>query len=120
LIEPGPGLHNVDINDACAAATLSDRGVVAGQKHFEAYPDNPADATADGVANVFAAMRAAAESGRPRELLSQPYDVRDRDGQFVRKVWRGRILPVFDEHDRLIYLVSHVEEIFAKTPRGRP
>jgi hypothetical protein len=111
LIEPGPGLHIVDMNDACAAATLADRRAVAGQKIFEAFPDNPSDATADGVANLFAVMRAAAQTGRPMDLLSQPYDVRDSEGRFVRKVWRSRTIPTFDEDGRLAYLLNHVEEI---------
>jgi hypothetical protein len=118
LIEPGPGLHIIEMNSACAAATFADRGAVAGQKIFEAFPDNPSDATADGVANLFAVMRAAAETGRPKELLSQPYDVRDGDGRFVRKVWRSRTIPMFGEDGRLVYLLNHVEEVNNDGRRG--
>jgi hypothetical protein len=64
-------------------------------------------------------MKAAAETGQPRELMSQPYDVCGGDGRFVRKVWRGRILPMFDDQHRLIYIVSHIEEVTHKTPRVR-
>jgi PAS domain-containing protein len=119
LIEPGPGLHIVEINDSCAAATLCDRGAVAGRELFDAFPDNPADRTADGVANLFDVMRAAAETGRPQDLVSQPYDVRGGDGRFVRKVWRARTQPVFDQQGRLIYMLNHIEDITDLAPRPR-
>jgi PAS domain-containing protein len=119
LIEPGPGLHIVEINDACSAATLADRGAVAGQKLFDAFPDNPSNRTADGVANLFDIMRAATEAGRPRELISQPYDVRDDAGRFVRKVWRSRTTPIFDEQGRLTYLFNDVEDVTGRARRSR-
>ncbi|WP_246783603.1 PAS domain-containing protein [Bradyrhizobium sp. CCBAU 21365] len=51
LLDPGPGLHIVDINDAYAAATFISRADVVGKSLFEVFPDNPDDALADGVSN---------------------------------------------------------------------
>jgi hypothetical protein len=111
LVEPGPRLRIVDINSACASATLCDPNAVVGKRLFEAFPDNPETTTADSVANLFSVMKAAAETGRPQELRSQPYDVRAGDGRFVRKVWRSKTIPIFDEAHRLAYLLNQVEDI---------
>ena len=40
LLDPGPGLHIVDINDAYAAATFIARTDVVGKSLFEIFPDN--------------------------------------------------------------------------------
>ncbi|MGY8706142.1 hypothetical protein RAD16_10425 [Bradyrhizobium sp. 18BD] len=40
LLDPGPGLQIVDINAAYAAATFTDRDVVARRSLFEIFPDN--------------------------------------------------------------------------------
>ena len=43
LLDPAPGLHIVDINDAYARATLTRRDDVVGHSLFEIFPDNPED-----------------------------------------------------------------------------
>jgi hypothetical protein len=53
LLDPGPGLTIIDINSAYAAATLIARGDVVGRSLFEVFPDNPNDALADGVSNLY-------------------------------------------------------------------
>ncbi len=111
LLDPGPGLHIVDINDAYASATMTNRVVIAGRPLFEVFPDNPDVPDADGVSNLHASLRAAAQTGRPHVMRVQRYDVRDRDGRFVERYWRPVNTPVLDDDGRLVYLLHHVEDV---------
>ena len=111
MLDPGPGLHIIDINDAYAQATMTRRAVVAGRPIFEVFPDNPDDPRADGVSNLYASLRAAAASGRPHAMPIQRYDIRDPDGRFVERYWRPFNTPVLDSEGRLAYLLHHAEAV---------
>lgn len=107
IIDPRAGLHIIDTNDAYAAATLVERGRVAGEKLFEVFPDNPDDLNANGVANLYESLQTAAQSGRPHTMAVQRYDVRDIRGAFVKSYWRPTNIPIYDEAGQLIYLLHH-------------
>lgn len=111
LLDPGPGLHIVDINDAYAQATLTDRADVAGRSLFEIFPDNPDDALADGVSNLYASLRLVAQTGRPHAMAVQRYDVRDRQGQFVERYWQPVNSPVHARNGSLLYILHHAEDV---------
>ena len=57
LLDPGPGLKIIDINAAYAAATFISCIHVVGRSLFEVLPDNPTDALADGVSNLYASLK---------------------------------------------------------------
>lgn len=111
LLDPRPGLHIIDINDAYSAATMTERRLVAGEKFFDIFPDNPALPDADGVSNLYASLKMAAQGGRPHAMAIQRYDVRDPEGQFVERYWLPLNSPIFDEEGRLLYLLHHVEDV---------
>ncbi|MBV1686560.1 hypothetical protein KRR38_02465 [Novosphingobium sp. G106] len=111
VIDPRPGLHIIDINDAYAAATMTARDKAAGDKLFDVFPDNPADLEADGVSNLYESIQKAAQSGRPHVMAIQRYDVRDADGSFVEKRWQPINTPVFDEDGRLIYILHQANPL---------
>jgi PAS domain-containing protein len=111
VVDPRPGLRIVDINDAYSQATMTKRAAVAGCPLFEVFPDNPDLSDADGVSNLYASLRAAADSGRPHAMPIQRYDIRDPDGRFVERYWRPLNTPVFDAEGRLVYLLHHVEDV---------
>jgi len=119
LLDPGPCLHIVDVNDAYALATMTRRSDVAGRSLFEVFPDNPADPSADGVNNLFSSLQIAAESGKPHEMAIQRYDVRDPQGNFVERHWRPVNSPVHDDDGQLICLLHHVEDVTAEVLGGR-
>ncbi|WP_147154869.1 PAS domain-containing protein [Reyranella soli] len=114
LLDPGPGLHIVDVNDAYAQATMTNRSAIAGRSLFEVFPDNPADPSADGVNNLFISLQIAAETGRPHEMAIQRYDVRDLRGNFVERHWQPINSPVYDDNGNLICLLHHVEDVTAE------
>jgi PAS domain-containing protein len=117
LLSPGSGLQIVDINDAYGRATMITRAAVVGRPLFEVFPDNPSETRADGVHNLYASLRAAAESGQPNAMPIQRYDVRDTAGKFVQRHWRPINTPLFDQAGRLTYLLHHVEDVTADITR---
>lgn len=113
LLDPGPGLHIVDINDAYAQATLTSRNDIVGRSLFEIFPDNPDDALADGVSNLYASLRTVVKTGQPHAMAVQRYDIRDRQGQFVERHWQPINSPIHDRDGILIYILHHVENVTA-------
>jgi len=111
LIDPGPGLRIIDINAAYAAATFTVRDQIAGKSLFEVFPDNPDDAMADGVSNLYASLSIVAQTGRPHAMAIQRYDVRDPDGIFVERHWQPVNTPIHDRAGRLVLLLHHVEDV---------
>jgi PAS domain-containing protein len=111
LLDPGPGLQIVDINDAYAAATLISRIDVVGKSLFEVFPDNPDDALADGVSNLYASLRIVAQTGQPHAMAVQRYDIRDPNGDFIERHWQPINTPIHDEGGLLIFLLHHVENV---------
>ncbi len=119
VLDPGPGLRILDASDAYAAATMTVRSELRGRHLFDVFPDNPDDPSADGVANLYASLRTAAESRRPHVMPVQRYDVRGDDGVFVERHWRPTNSPVLDSDDHLIALLHHVEDVTSKFCSGR-
>jgi PAS domain-containing protein len=111
ILDPGPGLKIVEVNNAYASATQIDRSEIVGKPLFEAFPDNPDIASADGVSNLYASLRAVVQTGQPHAMAIQRYDVRDRAGKFIEKYWQPINTPVHDDNDRLICLLHHVEDV---------
>ncbi|MFC5729127.1 MULTISPECIES: ANTAR domain-containing protein [Nocardioides] len=82
---------------------------------FDAFPDNPEDPHADGVANLSASLDKVLTRRRPHDMLVQRYDVVDRrTGTWVSRVWQPTNSPVMDG-DRVIGVVHQVQDI---TPVG--
>lgn len=113
LIDPAPGLHIVDINDAYARATLINRSDVVGRSLFEIFPDNPEDSLADGVSNLYGSLRTVMKTGKPHAMAVQRYDIRDPQGLFVERHWQPLNSPVHDRDGILIYILHHVEDVTA-------
>ena len=119
LLDPGPGLHIVDVNDAYAQATFIHRADIAGRSLFEIFPDNPEDALADGVSNLYASLRLVVQTGRPHAMAVQRYDVRDRQGNFVERHWQPVNSPIHARSGPLVYILHHVEDVTLQTVQGR-
>lgn len=119
LLDPGPGLSIVDVNDAYAAATLISRADVVGRSLFEVFPDNPDDPLADGVSNLYGSLRSVGETGRAQAMAIQRYDIRDSDGTFVERHWQPINSPIHDATGQLIFLLHHVEDVTAQVTASR-
>jgi hypothetical protein len=104
----------VDINDAYAAATFTKKADIVGRSLFEIFPDNPDDALADGVSNLYASLRMVVQTGQPHAMAIQRYDVRDLQGRFVERHWQPINSPIHDQSGVLIYILHHVEDVTAE------
>jgi PAS domain-containing protein len=113
LLDPAPGLRIVDINDAYARATFIRRSDIVGRSLFDIFPDNPDDALADGVSNLYASLRTVVKTGHPHAMAVQRYDICDPDGRFVERHWQPINSPIHDGDGILIYLLHHVEDVTA-------
>jgi PAS domain-containing protein len=120
VLDPNPGLHIVDINEAYADVTMAQRGKVAGERLFDVFPDNPEDPAASGVNNLYQSLQSAARTGAPHNMAVQRYDVRDASGRFVERYWRPVNTPLLDEEGHLIFLLHHVEDVTDEMLRQPP
>jgi PAS domain-containing protein len=111
LIDPGPGLKILDINDAYAAATLIQRDDVVGKPLFGVFPDNPELETADGVSNLYQSLSIVVKTGEPHAMAVQRYDIRTPDGPFVERHWQPLNTPIHDDTGKLVCLLHHVEDV---------
>jgi PAS fold len=119
LLDPGPGLRILDLNDAYAAATLADPGKVAGDRLFQVFPDNPNDPAADGVRNLYASLNRAVETGLAQAMAVQRYDVCNAAGQWEERYWRPLNTPIFSDGGHLLYLLHQVQEVTGEVLAAR-
>jgi hypothetical protein len=117
LLDPGPGLHIVDVNEAYELATMVRRSNVAGERLFDVFPDNPDDPQASGVSNLYQSLRVVGETGQPHYMDIQQYDVRGPDGSFVPRFWRPVNTPIFSSAHKLMFILHHVEDVTAEMTR---
>jgi PAS domain-containing protein len=114
LLDPGPGLHIVDLNASYEAATLVKKVAVVGERLFDVFPDNPADPLADGVNNLYRSLCSVAETGRPHAMAIQRYDIRDADGRFQTRYWQPVNAPIFSDGGKLLYILHSIEDVTAQ------
>lgn len=108
----------VDLNPAYAQLTMSDRTALLGQDMFAAFPDNPDDSGATGVANLTASLRRVTESRSQHFMPRQRYDIRDHRGIFVERYWRQMNYPLLDgKNAKVEFILHHVRDATAEVLR---
>jgi hypothetical protein len=103
-----PDLDIVAANAMYLAATMRVQEQLAGEFMFNAFPDNPNDPAASGVANLSASLARARSSGGRDVMPVQRYDVADPDGVFQRRHWHPVNWPILDDRGAVLALVHHV------------
>jgi hypothetical protein len=93
---------------------------VVGKSLFEIFPDNPDDALADGVSNLYASLRIVARTGKPHAMAIQRYDIRNPNGDFIERHWQPINTPIHDADEHLIFLLHHVEDVTGQLLSPRP
>jgi phosphoserine phosphatase RsbU/P len=107
-----PDLVICDVNDAYLAATSRDRAELIGRHVFDAFPDNPDDLTADGVANLGASLRRVLSTGRADTMALQKYDIPvGEDGAFEERWWSPINTPVLDAEGAVVQIIHRVEDV---------
>ncbi len=119
LFESLPGMYLVltpalDITGASNAfleATMTTREFLVGRHLFDAFPDDPDDPAATGVANLGASFDRVRETGAADTMAIQKYNIRGSDGVFVERYWSPINSPVFGADSKLEYIVHRVEDV---------
>ncbi|MGD0190845.1 MAG: PAS domain S-box protein [Rhizomicrobium sp.] len=106
-----PGLRIVAASDTYLQATMTTRGAIVGQHLFEAFPDNPDDPDATGVANLRTSLERVLKFRRPDAMALQKYDVRRPDGSFEEKVWSPLNTPVLGASGEVQFILHRVEDV---------
>ncbi|MET9885811.1 SpoIIE family protein phosphatase [Streptomyces sp. NPDC006430] len=120
----GPDLVIVDVNEAYLRATSRSREELVGQYLFDAFPDNPADPSADGVRNLDASLHRALRSKEPDAMAVQKYDIAvpGRPGVFEERWWSPINTPVLGPDGQVAWIIHRVEDVteFVLSHTGRP
>lgn len=98
-------------NGAYLSATGKAEEEVVNVHLFDAFPDNPDDPAADGVANLSRSLERVARSGREHNMFVQRYDILDTlRGVWKKRYWSPLNAPVIED-DRVVALIHRVEDI---------
>src|SRR5436305_7941293 len=75
-------LRIVAVSDEYLRATMRTHDDLLGRDVFEAFPDNPDDPDADGVANLRSSLERVRTTGQPDTMAVQKYDIPRAGGGF--------------------------------------
>jgi len=106
-----PDLKIVSASDAYLKATMTRREDLVGRDIFEAFPDNPADPGANGVANLRASLDRVRQTEEVDTMAIQRYDMRGPNGFFEERYWSPVNSAVLGADHRIEYLVHRVEDV---------
>lgn len=103
------------VNPSYLAATGREREALLGVPLFEAFPDNPDDPAADGVARVGASFESVFRRNQRDRMAVQRYDIADprMPERYLRRFWTPVNSPVHDDHGRVVGALHHVEDVTA-------
>ncbi|GGQ62887.1 PAS domain-containing sensor histidine kinase [Couchioplanes azureus] len=113
MVALSPELVIMDVSDAYLAATMRTREELVGRPLFEAFPDNPADPAAGGVAALDDSLQRVLRDGVTDMMAIQKYDIPRPGGGFETRYWAPVSAPVFGPDARLAYVVHRVEDVTA-------
>ena len=105
------------VNGACERVSGHPREGLLGRALFDAFPDNPADPDADGVANASASLELVFRRGVRHWMGVQRYDLPDRQnpGEFVYRVWTPVNSPI-KEGKKTIAVLQHAQDVTRVVP----
>ncbi|MCQ4041647.1 SpoIIE family protein phosphatase [Streptantibioticus rubrisoli] len=109
----GTDLVIVDANLAFCEVTGRSRAELVGQYLFDAFPDNPADPQADGVANLKASLHRVLSSGQTDHMAMQKYDtpIAGHPGVFKQQWWTAINVPILGPDGKVAWIVHRSEDM---------
>ena len=127
IFEAGPGLYLVltpalkiaAASDLYLDATMTLREQLVGRHLFDAFPDNPAEFAATGVANLRSSLERVLTSRTADKMPIQKYDIRRPDGTFEERHWSPLNTPVLASDEKVLYIIHQVEDVTATVLRER-
>ncbi len=113
IVSPeAPDFSILEANSAYCRITGSKYEELIGKRLFEAFPDDPNDAQATGVAHLRASLSALIEAKGQQKLHGQKYSIR-RDGTtaYEARYWDITNVPVTDNSGNLICIINSVNDV---------
>jgi PAS domain S-box-containing protein len=115
LLSPdSPDFTIIESTNALLLSTQTKRQDIIGKKLFEAFPDNPANATATGVKNLRQSLDKVIATLKPHRMPVQRYDVERSDGTFEELYWQPVNTPIINEDANLSYIFHCTENVTSK------
>ena len=114
LAPDSPRFTILGASDAYLQATRRSREELVGRGIFEAFPENPDDATSKAEGSVRASIEQVLSTQMPHRLPVQKYDVpkpESEGGGYEVKYWSAVHFPVFGKGGELIHIAQRVEDI---------
>jgi PAS domain S-box-containing protein len=122
LFESSPDLYLVltpdltieAVSDAYLRATMTRRQEILGRALFDAFPDNPGDATASGVHNLRASLARVLRERVADAMPVQKYDIQRpaaEGGGFEERFWSPVNSPVLDVAGDVRHIIHRVEDV---------
>ncbi|WP_197283595.1 PAS domain-containing protein [Mycobacterium sp. Marseille-P9652] len=107
------------VNAAYERVTQHPRESLVGLLLPEAFPDNPANPEADGVAKAVASIERVWRRGTRHWMGVQRHDAPDRQhpGEFVYRVWTPVHSPIKEDR-KTVGILHHVEDVTRAVPQG--
>ncbi|RZA32000.1 MAG: PAS domain S-box protein [Lysobacteraceae bacterium] len=109
-----PDFTIVAVNEAYLAATGTTRCDLVGRFLFDAFPDNPDDPGATGVARLRASLERVLDSRRPDIMAIQKYDIqvsRNAGGGFEERYWSPVNTPVLGPDGGIAAIIHRVDDV---------
>lgn len=106
-----PGFKILGVNQAYLIASNREIEKLIGKNVFDAFPDNPDDPEASGIANLTASLEKVLASKKPHTMAIQQYDVQRPDGNYEVRFWRAENIPILDENDTVTCILHTVEDV---------
>lgn len=105
-----PDLIIVGATDSYTRATKTQREDLIGLYVFDAFPDNPEEKNATGVANLRASLQRVLATKNSDAMAVQKYDIKTPDGRFEVHYWSPLNTPVLINHE-VHYIIHSVEDV---------
>jgi hypothetical protein len=77
---------------------------------FDAFPDNPHQTRADGVANLAASFAKVLHEKRGQVMPLQRYDIQPEGRPWQVRYWHPKNWPVLDDNGSIVAVVHHVTD----------
>jgi len=106
-----PAFIIVAQNDEHARATHTEGGKIVGQHVFAAFPDNPDDSGAMGVARIRASLLTVMKTRRADHLPMLRYDVKPAAGPFETRDWSVTNIPLLGADGYVQWILIRAEDM---------
>ncbi len=113
VLRPDESFTIAAVNDRYMKVTETRRAEIVGRGLFDVFPDNPADAGANGVNDLRASLNRVLREGVQDIMGVQKYDIPGASGEagFTVKYWTPVNTPVFDATGAVAFILHYAEDV---------